>query len=138
MEPDTPPQRSAYGVVIALLLAVVLLGGCASGRESGDPRETAFYAFSPLYTETFHGVSEEKVATFEEVLQDAKDAAKENGVKGHLRCVFRYFDDPNHERDVIVDPLTIENLKASGVQLKDVEWVVLHGEQQLPPRTRPK
>ena len=123
-----------------------LVGCCWSseGPQAAEPSETPrveeplaaahpepFVGFSPDYTVHHpNGTVEERTSTYEEVLDEAKAAAREHGRRWPLRGVLILKDKTSGKPDVVVDPLTLDNLRASGVRMETVEMVFLVGERE--------
>jgi len=89
-----------------------------------------FHGFSPAYT-VFHpdGTADEQISTYEDVLEVARDEARRHGRRWPLRCVLVLKGDISGKTDIVVDPLTLNNLRATGVRMETVELVFLLGSR---------
>jgi len=116
-------------VVVGVALGAVVCGGCvATGPARSSSQQRPFASVSTMYTESTGAGkgSIGRVPSYEEVIGAAKNEARDKRRRWPLWCelVLR----GSEGKKVVVRPLTLENLRESGIEMESVEWIVLYGE----------
>ena len=121
----------ALGVVLAI---AIQCGGCVehSRQTSRYPEpenrwRPGTYVAESTTKWVFHGTDDvptEHAPTDDEVVRQASREAESNGWKWPIRCTFVFKSGSDEEWAVEFDPLTLENLRASGLRFGDSDLTI--------------
>jgi len=114
---------------------------CASTptrRVAESPRSDPFLGFSAEYTLFVRESRVERVSTYEEVIEQAQEAVRDYEIQGAIRGDLVFKVPSSGRQRLSVDPLTIENLRATGVDMGSVEFVYLYRVPGVGLKSAPK
>lgn len=123
-------RECASGFVIVLAVIALQCLGCSSGPQRGvEGRGTPFFGISPeeVVSDGITGAVERRIITNEGLIEIARRAAAESGREWPVCCALLLKSDSVGDHEVFISPLTVDNLKASGIKLEAVEWIFLYG-----------